>query len=213
VSGLRQWIASHTIQGALIGVVGAILAVVTGVVLTHRYGVRNEPQSAAPTSEAPEVKFPPPVLALRRGEAARADLRHEGRLRELEPEEHDHFFSRAPRGVFGLADVAEVHGYLEIPRGKEFRLYAYSLFTPARDIEIHKAADGTVRLVGFVSREVALTFRGTREGRLKLTLYNMAWPSADYLVAVSLSEIATLHDVRFVRPPDGLVRALDLELL
>lgn len=77
-------------------------------------------------------------------------------------------------------------------------------------------SDGSVRIVGFVSREVALRLRSDqRQKGFRLTLFNLAWPSADYLVALPLTSIAVLLDQRLIRTDvkePSLARAMDLEL-
>lgn len=201
-----RWLKDHTIQAALIGAVATILAVFLGVTLTERYRGSRE-TAFVPPAPTPSGSVSP-TDGLRRGEAAREEVRRSRALRALVPEENDLRLSRAPRAVFAFVDLLDLPRFLRDPRDAEFRLGSGPLHVP-REIEVHRLRDGSILIVGFVSRDVALQLDAGPAKGAQFTLYNVAWSSAEYLVSLPLADIKVVHDIRWIPGP---VRALDLEL-
>jgi len=104
------------------------------------------------------------------------ELRRQHQVRVLRPEEDGSSVEALPAGVYGFA-YAPGHDPLPL-FGKE----SYHSF------EVHKAADGTAYLLGFVTTAETADLDAAKEGAT-VRLFPAPWGSSQTLVSVPYSKI------------------------
>ncbi len=222
----QPWYKKTAVQKAI--VVGlfslfvAVIAYVVGPLIVERYRMKSEPQTAqsppsiqpSPTTASPSARStgsPPVVIATspKKGEEARPWLRNEHRVRALEPEESRLRVSDVPRRVYGFVDCEDLLRFLN---SQQFRLHR-SFYKPY-DCEVHKLADGSIHLVGFVGHDTAIQAKlESRPKHLRITVYAFAWENAQDIISIPFTDIATLRDLRRIDLDKELgPRALEFEL-
>ncbi|HUA19996.1 MAG TPA: hypothetical protein VMB25_14705 [Bryobacteraceae bacterium] len=122
--------------------------------------------SASPQSQ-------PPAEAAAAGIQA---LRASHQVRELQPAEEGASVHALPAGVYGFAYAP---GHEAVPL---FAKESYHAF------EVHKAADGVVYLIGFLTPQEAASLDGAGEGA-SFRLFPAPWESSQSLVSVPLARI------------------------
>ncbi|HTR37283.1 MAG TPA: hypothetical protein VMH80_15365 [Bryobacteraceae bacterium] len=117
--------------------------------------------------------FPQPAEAVSAGVAA---LRASHQVRPLQPSEEGAGVDALPDGVYGFAYAP---GALAVPL---FSKESYHAF------EVHKAADGAVYVIGFLTPEEAAALDSASAGA-SFQLFPAPWENAQSLVSVPLARI------------------------
>jgi len=115
-------------------------------------------------------------------------LRARHQVRPLQPDEEGFSVTRLPAGVYGFAYAP---GQDEVP---VFAGHSYHSF------EIHKLADGTQFLLGFVTPDEALALQAGQSGTAAI-LYPAPWGNSQVLVSVPVDRI--LSPKKLLRREDG----------
>lgn len=128
-------------------------------------------------------------------EREREDLRARDQVRPLTDAEEGLGARRLPNGVYGFtyAPVLQDFPLFQAPRSNTF--------------EVHKLADGTVTLVGFVTQEAASRIENGA-GEIPLRLFPSPREEAVILVSIPLSRVARLRE-HSTRQTGGLDVHLD----
>jgi len=103
-------------------------------------------------------------------------LRSAHRVRPLAPEEEGSAVAHLPNGVYGFTYAP---GQSEVPL---FSKQNYHCF------EVHKAADGTEYVLGFVTQLEASDLKASRQGAA-IRLFPASWESSQSLVSVRVAGI------------------------
>jgi len=130
----------------------------------------SPPISPPPARATPEPPAGPPSQALQ-------ELRARHQVRPLKPEEEGSAIASLPNGVYGFTYAP---GQPEVPL---FSKHNYHSF------EVHKAADGTEYLIGFVTPPEASEIAAAKEGAA-MRLFPAPWETAKSLVSVPASRMA-----------------------
>jgi len=117
-----------------------------------------------------------PPAAADTGDAGREEMRRRHGVRALSGEEEGTSIAKLPAGVYGFAYAP---GQPEVPI---FAKRDYHSF------EVHKAADGTEYLIGFVTQNEASDLAVEREGAA-IRLFPEPWEAAQSLVRVPAEKI------------------------
>jgi hypothetical protein len=115
-------------------------------------------------------------------------LRARHQVRPLQPEEEGFSIGRLPPGVYGFAYAP---GQDEVP---VFAGHSYHSF------EIHKLADGTEFLLGFVTPDEEKALEAGQPG-VAVTLYPAPWDNSQTLVSVPASRMVAPK--KLLRREDG----------
>ncbi len=129
----------------------------------------SPPVSPPPARATPEPPAGPPSQALQ-------ELRARHQVRPLNSEEEGSAIASLPNGVYGFTYAP---GQPEVPL---FSKHNYHSF------EVHKAADGTEYLVGFVTPPEASEIAAAKEGTA-MRLFPAPWEDAKSLVSVPASRM------------------------
>ena len=105
-------------------------------------------------------------------------LRIQHQVRLVESEEEGTALDRLPAGVYGFAYAP---GQTAIP------LFAKKTY---HSFEIHKTADGSAYLLGFVSSEEAAAIESAKEGAA-IRLFPDPWENSQRLVSVPLARVVS----------------------
>jgi hypothetical protein len=104
-------------------------------------------------------------------------LRTQHGVRPLQPEQEGSGISRLPAGLYGFAYAP---GQPETPIFSKKNYHSF---------EVHKAADGTEYLIGFVTPEEASDLAAVKEGAA-IRLFPDPWEQSQTLASVPVSRIA-----------------------
>ena len=108
-------------------------------------------------------------------ENARAGLRDSHRLRPLENPEEGQAADRLPPGVYGFTYA---------PQEAAIPLFAKQAW---HNFEVHKLADASLHLVGYVSAKDAGLIRSGEH--VEVTLFPDPWEDSNELIPVALSRV------------------------
>ena len=204
----------NTIIAAVIGGVFTIVAAIIGAYL-HYYIRRDKKLDQAAATSASSV-IPPatpsaaPTFVSANGlneEEQRQMIRQQHNVRRMEAVENELKYSVAPRNIYGFTSSMRLYN----PSG----IILHRGFSHSQAFEIHKMNDGTGRLIGFVSTDVAVHIqRDNRPSEFPITIYNRKWSEAPTMAIIPTSYIKSDYSGRrIVLDSDTILRALDITLV
>jgi hypothetical protein len=164
---------------------------------------RSQPEPTTRASE-PKAHAPDkPVVA----ESAKdvRELRQQNRVTRIEQVESGKTLEEIPVNSYGFANGLDFifrRAFIELRQLRASRLI--------RDFEVHKLADGSALIVGYVGKETLTRLReGLRQGE-SVTLYSDSWKEASNLVAIPLTRLLCTRS-RVIDIEKGTVGALDCQ--
>ena len=117
---------------------------------------------------------PPRPAETSSGDIELLRVRHQ--VRRLEPQEEGFPIASLPAGV---------HGFTSAPGHDQIPVFAKKTY---HTFEVHKTADGTVHLIGFVTGQEAADLAAGKEGA-GITLFPDPWETSQCLVSVPLARL------------------------